>query len=314
MMGDGLSVSFHDEVAGGEGGDKHHEGAAGEMEVGEEGIDGAELVGRVDEDVGLAMAGGDFAVAGEVFEDAGHGGADGGDFGSGLDFGGGFGGEEVLLGVHVVFARVVHFDRSEGAHADVEGEEGVIEFCEEIGGEMKAGGGGGDRSFLLGVNGLVAVAVGFFHFAVEVVWEGELADFVEVGCLIPDDESFALFVDLDDLAGVWADLDGAADFHAFSGADEAPPMGGIDGIGAEEFDGVIVGKDTSGDDFGVVEDEEVIGREEFWEIGEVVVGDRAGGAVDEHHARGGPIGEGARGDEFGREFVEKITGSHREGR
>lgn len=125
---DGFCVGFHDEFSRGEGGDEHHEGAAGEVEVGLQGVDGFELVGGVDEDVGLAMAGGDLAVADEVLQDAGDGGSDGGDFFGGLHFSGGFGTKFVALGVHVVVARVLGFDGAEGADANVEGEEGVVDF------------------------------------------------------------------------------------------------------------------------------------------------------------------------------------------
>ena len=42
----------------------------------------------------------------------------------------------------------------------------------------------------------------------------------------------------------------------------------------------------------------MIGWEEVGEVGEVVVGDFTGGAVDEHHARGGAVLERAGGDEL----------------
>ena len=67
------------------------------MEVGLEGADRFELERWVDEDVGLAVAGGDFPVAGEVFEDAGHCRTNGGDLFGGLHFAGGFFAEDVAL-------------------------------------------------------------------------------------------------------------------------------------------------------------------------------------------------------------------------
>lgn len=115
-----MVVGFEDELARGKGGDEHHEGAAGEVEVGEEGVDGFELVGRVDEDVGGAGGLGEgLAIAGEVFEDAGDGGADGGDLRGGVHARGGIGVEAVTLGVHVVLAWVLGFNGAEGADADV---------------------------------------------------------------------------------------------------------------------------------------------------------------------------------------------------
>ena len=254
------------------------------MEVGEEGVDGFELVGRVDEDVGFAGAFGDFAVAGQVFEDAGNGGADGGDFFGCVDFAGGLGFEVVTLGMHLVFAGVIGFDRAEGADADVQGEEGVVEIGEDFGREMEPGGGRGDGAVFFGVDGLVAVAVGFVGFAFHVVRQGEVAVFFEVGRGVPLDETFAFFVGLENGAGAPADFYGAAGFHLLAGPDEAPPMVWVGGVGADELDFFVVGKEARRDDFGVVEDEKMVGWEEFGELTEVVVGDLSGSAIDEHHA------------------------------
>ena len=105
---------------------------------------------------------------------------------------------------------------------------------------MKAGCGGGDGSILLGVNGLVAVAVGFVRLALHVVGEGEMTVFFEVGWGVPFDEAFAFFVGLYDGTRTLADFDGSAGFHFLSGSDEAPPMVGVGGIGADEFDFAVV--------------------------------------------------------------------------
>ena len=125
---DRFGVGFHDEFAGGEGRDEHHQGAAGEVEVGLEGADGVEFVRGVDKDVGLAMAGGDFTVTRKVLEDAGNGGPDGRDFFGRLYFGGGLLTEVVALRVHFMVTEIIDFDRAEGSRPDVEGEEGVVEL------------------------------------------------------------------------------------------------------------------------------------------------------------------------------------------
>ena len=100
----------------------------------------------------------------------------------------------------------------------------MVEAGEEFGGEVEAGGRGGDGTFLFCVDRLVAFAVGFLGLALHVVWEGELADFVEIGWVVPADEPLTFVIRLDDGAGAGADFDGAARLHFFAGADEAPPV------------------------------------------------------------------------------------------
>lgn len=62
-LGDGVVVGLEDEVAsvdfsgGGEGADEHKEGAAGEVEVGEEGVDDSEMSRGVEEELSGAFHG-----------------------------------------------------------------------------------------------------------------------------------------------------------------------------------------------------------------------------------------------------------------
>ncbi len=78
------------------------------------------------------------------FEHAGGGGADGDELLGGSSFFGEAWGDFVMLGVHGVVAEVSGFDGAEGAKADVESDEGVGKLGEEFGGEVEAGGGGGN--------------------------------------------------------------------------------------------------------------------------------------------------------------------------
>jgi len=75
-----LAVGFESKFSSGEGGDEHDEGAAGEMEVGEESVNRLKFLGRVKEDVGRSVCGTGviFLGAREVFEDSGDGCSDGG--------------------------------------------------------------------------------------------------------------------------------------------------------------------------------------------------------------------------------------------
>ena len=309
-MGDGLAVGFEDEVAGGEGADEHHQGGFGEVEVGEQGADGFEFEAGGDEEVGFAPGGDDFAVvAGDGFEGAHGGGADGDSTGGALNLGGGGGGDIVLFVVHDVVFDAFGADGLEGADADVEGDEGVGDGGEHFGGEMQAGGGGRDGAFVGGEDGLVAFAVEGLFVALHVVGEGEVAVAVFVDGAIPGDEAVAIFEDfLDGACGV-AEGDLVMEFEAFAGLDHAAPEGGAVGFEAEDF-AVVVGEEAGGDDAGVVEDDAVLGLEVGGEVAEVTVFDEAGEAVDDHHAGGGAIGERGAGDEFRGQVVVEVGGEH----
>jgi hypothetical protein len=309
-LGDGLAVGFEDEVAGGEGADEHHQGGFGEVEVGEQGADGFEFEAGGDEEVGFAPGGNDFAVvAGDGFEGAHGGGADGDSAGGALNLGGGGGGDIVLLMVHDVVFDAFGADGLEGADADVEGDEGVRDGGEHFGGEMQAGGGGGDGAFVGGEDGLVAFAVEGLFVALHVVGEGEVAVAVFVDGAIPGDEAVAIFEDfLDGACGV-AEGDLVMEFEAFAGFDHAAPEGGAVGFEAEDF-AVVVGEEAGGDDAGVVEDDAVLGLEVGGEVAEVTVFDEPGGAMDDHHAGGGAIGERGAGDEFRGQVVVEVGREH----
>ena len=176
---------------------------------------------------------------------------------------------------------------------------------------MEAGGRCGNRSFLFSVNRLVAVAIRLVGFPFHVVREGEMPVLVEIGRRVPLDEPLALRIDLYDGACTKPHFHGAPFLHFFSGPDEAPPVGGIGSVGADDFDRPIVGKEAGRDDFRVVEDEEVIGWEEVGKVRELVMRNLARGPVDDHHARGRAIIERARSDEFLREVVMKVGKLHR---
>lgn len=168
-MLDGGLVELHESVEAGECGDECKQRTAREVKVGEQCVGVFEGVAGLDEEVG---AGGEVfvgvGVVGERFDGADGGGADGDDtlvIGSGvveLLNGGGFDGDGFIM--HGVLVEVVDTDGGEGAEPDVEGDVGLGdafdgEGVEHIFGEVEAGGGGGDGSGLLGVNGLVAFAV-----------------------------------------------------------------------------------------------------------------------------------------------------------
>jgi hypothetical protein len=140
------------------------------VEVGEQGIGAVEIVAGEDEEAGFAVEGVDGAVfVGGGFEEAERGGADGDEAvargAGGVDAGGGLGGDVAAFGVDLVLVDVVVAERQEGAGADVQGDGFALDVVggearEEVGGEVEAGGGGGDGALVLGEDGLVVGGVG----------------------------------------------------------------------------------------------------------------------------------------------------------
>ena len=179
----------------------------------------------------------------------------------------GFGAERKSLGVHVVVFDEIGFDWAECTHSDVEGEEGVVEFGEYFGCEMQPGGGGGNGTFFAGEGGLIPIAIGAVAFPVHVVGEGELAVCFFIDVLVPLDDPVTIFQDTYHGACGVTNFHTPSDFHFFPRTNEAFPLMGAQFVGANEFDFPVIGKESGGGDFGVVEDQQVVWGDEAWEIG-----------------------------------------------
>jgi len=166
----------------GEGADQHQEGALRQVKVGDQAVDDQEWLWGMQEDAGASglhcgqwgwtIRGSVVGIApvkillsaGDRFEDAGGGGADGDDASAagagGVDEIGGGLGQGEPFDVHLVVGEEVDLDREERAGADVEGEVGgldavLAEGLDQFGGEVQAGGGGGDGSGMAGIDGLI---------------------------------------------------------------------------------------------------------------------------------------------------------------
>jgi len=96
------------------------------------------------------------------------------------------------------------------------------------------------------------------------------------------------------------DLLGEEDFYLASG-NGGVWLGGEAGAGGEE---------ARGEDARVVEDEEVAGLEVAGEVGEEVVGESAGGAVEDQHAAGAADGGWVLGDEVLGEIEVEVGDAH----
>lgn len=272
-----------------------------------------------------------------MLEGADGGGSDGDDTAvfaeGGVDGGGGFGREGVALAVEVDVFDAVDADGLEGAESDVEGDVGgldaaLFEGFEYFGREVEASGGRGDGAGLLGVDGLVALAVFGAVFAMDVGRERDVADAVEGGVEVGDgleaDGALAMFAVGDDfcLETAVAEADDFSGENFAAGAHEGEPFPLGELLGEHDLDaagGVMAGLgvesgalavEARGDDAGVVEDEEVAGVKEGGKVAEVTVGEGSGGAIEGEHARGGAVGEGFLRDEFFGEFEIEIGDEH----
>jgi len=113
---------------------------------------------------------------------------------------------------------------------------------------------------------------------------------------------------------------GGGDGEFFPGADETPPdVVAVGGVGAEEealdhAAGGTFGVKAGGENGGVVAEKGVAGAEELRKVGEGVVRDGAGGAVDDHQARGVATRGGSLRDEVRRQGVIEEIGRERHGR
>jgi len=70
------------------------------------------------------------------------------------------------------------------------------------------------------------------------------------------------------------------------------------------------GEEARWQDAGVVENEEIAGLEELREIGEEVVAECSGGAVEDEHTAGAALGGRVLGDEFGGQVVMEVGDEH----
>ena len=100
--------------------------------------------------------------------------------------GGGAGGDGIRFGMKFVILDTIDADGLKGSEADMESDFGGLDSAladavEGFRGEMKAGGRGGDRSALLGVDGLIAFAIAGGIRARDVGRERDVADAIEGG-------------------------------------------------------------------------------------------------------------------------------------
>ena len=182
---------------------------------------------------------------------------------------------------------------------------------------MEPGGGRGHRTGSVGIDGLVAFAVGGGIGAVDVRRQGDVAELVEslpeAALAVEAEQAFAVLVAAEDGgAEAFAEGDGVAGAELASGAHEGEPGEGVLGFRADQEgldvtgEAVAMAVEAGGDDAGIVQDEAVAGAEVGGEVGEGAVFPAALGAVEDEHARGGAVGERRLSDGFGRQVEVEL--------
>ncbi len=308
----------------GEGADQHQEGALRQVKVGDQTVHDQEWLWGMQEDAGASglhcgqrgwtIRGSVVGIApvkvlpsaGDRFEDAGGGGTDGDDASAagagGVDEIGGGLGQGEPFDVHLVVSEEVDLDREERAGADVEGEvggldAGLVEGLDEFRGEVEAGGGSGDGSGVAGIDGLIPFLVEAGGRAGGTLDIGRQREFAVTfgegyGFGFEEEEAMTLCILVEEGGvegiGIGAEAEGGAGADAFAGAEQDPPLerGGF--FEEQDFDlapGIgFEAADASGDDLGIVEDQEITWAKPLKQAGEVGIVVLTGGSVQDQEA------------------------------
>ena len=352
-----MFVGAQDVLASAEGAYQHEQRGLRQVEVGQHRLDHFEFETYfriwVDEKVGRCRAGDDcsFADANGVFERADRCGADS-DYSAAsaegvINGGGGAGRDGIRLGVEFVILDALDPDWLEGSQADVQRDVDSLDVAltdsvEALGCEVKTRSGGCHRSALLGIDGLVALAIAEGIRTSDVGWERDVANAIE-----NSEEIFHARRGLE--ANVALAESGAghnlglqfiliAEEEAFADSDFAPgtnqalPIVGIGAklAGQKNFDAAVeeitgcrisrakrlradafaAAEEPGGKDAGVVENEEIAGLQQLREVAKQLVEIATAGSLEVQHAGAIACREGFLGDEFVGKVEVEIGNPH----
>ena len=357
-----MFIGCEDFFASAEGADEHEQGGLWQVEVRQQRLHHFEFETYfwiwIDEKVGCGWAGDDGSSAStdRVFESANRGGADGDDSAPAvervIDGGGGAGGNGIRLGVEFVILNTIDADWLESSEADVQRDLGSLDAAltnsvENLWSEMETGGGRRYRSALLGINGLIALAIAERIRARDVGRERDVADAIEHGekVIVILEEvkanvALAEFSACEDLGlqfiGVQfiliAEKEAFADSDLAAGTNQALPVVGIDGelAGQKNFDAAVkeiasgriaranrlgasafaAAEEPRWKDAGVVENDEIAGLQKVRKFTEQAIRIIAAGSLQAQHAGAVAGGEGFLGDEFAGKVEVEIGNPH----
>ena len=294
------------------------------MEIGDEAVQGLELVAWIDENVGPSGA----LLQGAVLcRPALNGTAGGGahaDHPAALGFGavddlGGLGGDHAVLGVHLVVQDVLLLHRAEGAQAHMEGHIGqthphVLHLLQKLLGEVEAGGGGGGGAHLPGVDGLVPLRV--VELGLDIGRQGHFAQLLQLlqkdALIVKADQPVAPLQHLSDLGGELALAEGylGTGLHLAAGPHQALP-GLVAPVDEQQHlhgtaAGLPVADEPGGQHPGVIEHQAVPRSQHGGQIVKMHVFGLAGLFVQHQQPGGVPLLQRGLSDELLRQVKVKI--------
>jgi len=246
-----------------------------------------------------------------------------------------------------VIFNAVDPDWLKSSQADMEGNLSSLDAAlpnaiQDFGSEVKAGGGSGGRSTLLGIDGLIALAVVRRIRTRDVGRERDVADAIQSsekvggsGDRLEADAALAEFGAAQDFGLkliLFAEEKALADADFAAGANQAFPIVRIGGelTGQQNFDasvkkiasrGIVRADGLSPGAFaaaikpgrknaGVVEDDEIAGLQQVGKIAELAIGISACGSLQVQQARSVTGVERFLGDEFAGEIEVEVGNSH----
>ncbi len=235
-----------------------------------------------------------------------------------------------------VILDLVDADWLESSQADVQGDLGGLDAAltdsvQNLRGEVETGGGRGYRSALLGIDGLIALAIVGGIRARDVGRERYVADAIEGGekivvifegveadlalAELSTRQDFGLeFIGLQFI--LIAEEKAIADSDFAAGANHALPIVGIgrELASEEDFDAAesafAAAIKAGGKDAGIVEDDEIAGLQNVGEFTEQAIRISAAGSLQVQHAGAVACGEGLLGDEFAGKVEVEIGNPH----
>ena len=283
--------------------DQHEQGGFGQVEIGHQAVDRAELVARRDEDVGVALERADDAVcAGRAFQQAEAGGADGDDPAAGgagaVQAVGGGGVDPAPFAVHPVVVGLVDLDRQEGAGADVQGQglaadPRCVQRLQQGIGKVQRRGGRGDGALFAGKHRLIVAGVALVDrpLAGDIGRQRHGAGAFEqqLDRLVAEkaqDETAVVELCFRLRRNILAEIDGLADAQPFGVADEGLPAAQVDALVQGRTDaGVAAGAgQLRRNDPGIVEDQYVVGAEQARQVADQMVGQPVAGDLQQLRA------------------------------
>ncbi len=325
---DGVVVGGEDALAAGEGADHHHQGAFGQMEVGDHRVDAADAVAGQDEDLGFAGKWLQFAfgrglgLAPGAFQRAHHCRAHR-DHAAAAGAGAAYlfdqrGTDVEPLLVHHVLVELVHPHRLEGAGAHMQGD--VAELHPALAQarqqrlvEVQPGGGRGDRADFAREHGLIALAVFDTRLAADIGRQRQAASLEQPVLQRGRDletQQIELAIAAQHLglaAGI--ERDHAAGLGRLAGADLYARLALAKQALDQDLHSPAAGllpEQARRNDPGVVEDQQIAGLQQLGQIAHLAVAEGRWRRRHHQQAAGGTFGQRRLGDQFFGQLVMEI--------